>query len=462
MAQLGADAAALVQLGEQMRRAAGSLELICVQLDRRVRVAPWRGRDGERFRQGWSAAHRPQLLRSARELSRLSVELQRQAREQQHASQASPAIGTGGASPRPSTASRPSLLPPAPVSERRFLGDVEAKVGLVSVVLGGTLVLQQLAGGRTRVVHTEGASLGATIGAGASAQLSIGDETFVGAPTSSLQADATARIGPTLRRSWEVHDDEVESLLVRLAAQRAIQQGTGQRNPLGSAGALIDVASRRLTGYDPQLHDQLGEVLAPPRPERVERFTEVSLGGTVGAGLSGAVGAAGQLGTSGSIRAGVAERSADGSRSLVVETDQVSAAVLSSTLLSRLGVRLPGAASTLTDVRIEMPLGSPAGRPMLVHASGGDGPSRTEVRVAVLADSTAVHAALLTSVQALRDGDLHGSLARLASVDLAAARSEVHVGTVEVSGRSVRGGATVAAGAQVGITTRGQVLELTR
>jgi hypothetical protein len=91
----GADVSQLRALAKAADRAAASLSTQASSLHSQIQSAPWKGSDGDRFRQEWSGNHRPGLdkvVDSLRENSRLLLQ---HAEEQEKSSASSPA-GNGG------------------------------------------------------------------------------------------------------------------------------------------------------------------------------------------------------------------------------------------------------------------------------------------------------------------------------------------------------------------------------
>lgn len=90
----GADISQLRALAKAADQAAALLSSRAGSLHSQIQSAPWKGRDGERFRQEWSASHRPSLDKVAASLRENSRILMQHADEQEKASTA----GTGSGS----------------------------------------------------------------------------------------------------------------------------------------------------------------------------------------------------------------------------------------------------------------------------------------------------------------------------------------------------------------------------
>jgi hypothetical protein len=96
----GADVSQLRELAKAVDKAATLLSSRASSLQGQIQSAPWKGRDGEMFRQDWASSHRPALERVASSLRHNSKLLLQHANEQEQASDAAGAgsSGTGGGS----------------------------------------------------------------------------------------------------------------------------------------------------------------------------------------------------------------------------------------------------------------------------------------------------------------------------------------------------------------------------
>lgn len=90
----GADISQLRALAKAADQAASLLSSRAGSLHSQIQSAPWKGRDGERFRQEWSASHRPSLDKVVASLRENSKILMKHADEQEKASTAG--TGSGG------------------------------------------------------------------------------------------------------------------------------------------------------------------------------------------------------------------------------------------------------------------------------------------------------------------------------------------------------------------------------
>lgn len=91
----GADVSQLRELAKAVDKAATLLSSRASSLQGQIQSAPWKGLDGERFRQEWTGSHRPTLERVASSLRQNSKLLLQHANEQEKASD-SPGGGSGG------------------------------------------------------------------------------------------------------------------------------------------------------------------------------------------------------------------------------------------------------------------------------------------------------------------------------------------------------------------------------
>jgi len=82
----GADVSQLRALAKAADKAASLLSSRATSLQGQIQSAPWKGADGERFRQDWAGSHRPNLERAVSSLRENSRILMRQADEQEKAS----------------------------------------------------------------------------------------------------------------------------------------------------------------------------------------------------------------------------------------------------------------------------------------------------------------------------------------------------------------------------------------
>ena len=91
----GADVSQLRALAKAADQAALLLSSRASSLHTQIQAAPWKGTDGERFRQEWSGSHRPGLEKVVSSLRENSKLLLQHAEEQEKSSSSSAAGGTG-------------------------------------------------------------------------------------------------------------------------------------------------------------------------------------------------------------------------------------------------------------------------------------------------------------------------------------------------------------------------------
>ena len=478
MTRLGADTDALRDLGSTLRRCASELDRIAIGLDGRVRGAGWRGPDAVRFERDWTGVQRLRLASGAQRCAELASIVDRQAGEQERVSATSggahPGLGTGagvslggrapdGNAPTGSTSGPSRAAPPvpaAPVAERRYLGGVDLTVAFGTLAIAGDLSVQALHDGRVRVVLGESTGVGVAAGAGGSVDVAVGDETPDPVAAAGLSAAVTGRLGGVERRSWTVHPDEIDDLLVRLGAETVVD-ATPFTPALEAAAGLVDRATEWLTGLDPGV-DQLA---TPPAPDATERLVELTVLASAGAGAGRSDGPGSVAGLaaagSGSVRAGIrTEGSGDGARSsAVIEANGTASAALGGALLGRLGVALGDSVDAAGSLRVELPMTGPdRGTHVVVTHNGGNGSTLTETRAVVdlthpgLADGALRVGA---AADAIRDGDVDRAVELLGSMRWPDEAVTSVVGTAEVSGSSARAGGRVAFGPGVGVAARG-------
>lgn len=91
----GADVSQLRELAKAVEKAASLLSSRATTLQGQIQAAPWRGADGDRFRQDWTGSHRPGLERVAGSLRENAKILLKHADEQEKASDGSSGGGSG-------------------------------------------------------------------------------------------------------------------------------------------------------------------------------------------------------------------------------------------------------------------------------------------------------------------------------------------------------------------------------
>ena len=464
MTQLGADPDDLRGLARSLRSAAGQLDALSTGLARRSRTAGWRGPDADAFEHQWVGRDGPALHATSAGLTELAHRVDRQVDEQLQASAAARVGAPLGAATPPRTPDREAELPALPVAEDRYLGTVELRIGPVTAALAGGLVVQQLDGGRRRVVLTETAGAGAVTTVGASTELGVGGPHGAGASNQGGSADARLRAGAVQRRSWEVDADEVDDLLARLALEHAGLAVTGHGQPLGVAAAVLDGVVDRVTGHDPGWDLATSLATSVPTPVSHEELVEVELAAGAGLGLGGLAGLGARAQTGASVRVGTAHRG--DTTATVLEVQGSATGALTGSLLRRLGVSLPPDAHRGVVVRVELPDPTPDDSPhALVRVS-----TTTDARVHdVIArvdlagdDGAATASALARTVQHLARADLPSAVATLGAAPVDPGHVTVRSTTGALSGSSARAGASAGVGIGGGASVRGHVLHVDR
>ncbi len=429
--RLGADPEQLRELSAALRAAARSLDEIGPSTERRVRNAGWHGPDAIRFEGTWRQCRRD-LTDAAQRCRDISVRIERQADEQIEASQ-------GRTSTR-SAAPLPAFAP----TETRYVGGIDVRFGPTVATVAGELTIADLDGDTSRVTLSESLAAGAVVSVGSGASFSLADEVSSPVAADKGTADARLRLGGVGRTTWEVHDDQVDDLLVDLAAIRVTDTAPW---PLG--------ALRDATGW-----------FEPPEPVRSEALVEIdaSATGALAAGASGLLGLSGA--TSSTVRFGRAQiDDGDGSvrRSTVVEWTANSHATLTSTVLRRFGVNLPDPQRLGVSLRLELGE-SPDGSPQLdLRLSGISNDRIDDVAARIeLGDRTGSAATAIASevMDHLGRGDITAAIAALDRLDVEGIDVVTARGTVD--GTSARGSATAGFGPGLGLTARGQRIEIDR
>ncbi|MFM7067861.1 MAG: hypothetical protein ACKOYM_00215 [Actinomycetes bacterium] len=322
---LGADPVELERLAASFHRAGEALAAAASRLRLRSRSLEWTGPTADRFRDDWERIHQ-QLRQLAQRCERASGTLRQQAARQRSAS----APGRAGAVPGRSPSRSESLViigGEVRTGPLRFEGRVGASI-------------EELDHQQSRVTVSDVVGGGFVAAVGAIAEVGCGTRSLTPIRTLSNEAELTGGALLEHRTVWEVPDDDVHELLVRQALQRA-----ATATPLGPLAGLVAAH-----GAPPIVgHEVLAHVAAATS-------VSASVGGPLGPGISGGLGADAAVGI------------AWGSRhpsTLIVEGDADLVAAIQPGLLSKLGVP-PGSAGTQQSIRLELPR--------------ADGPALVEVR----------------------------------------------------------------------------------
>lgn len=475
---IGADPHQLLAAARAARAGAQELERIAGRTGATLTTLDWRGPDAARFRHEWNARHRRTLREAAGALRRGSSELERHALEQELAS-------AGTASPTMATRSRPvsvgdavaaapgrGLLPELPLSETRFSGGVELRAGVGLALGSGELTIAELPDGRVRVTVAEASGIGVVAGAGATLDVGVGDETML-RTAEGMSIDGRARLGGLRRTSWEVDADRVDDLLIALALRRAAEAAPMVFGPIGGALSMATglgvAAVQRLVGSWVPEGSTMEWVLEPPDPSRTEVLGEVEVSGNLAATLPAVGGALPGLAAAATstIRAGTSTRGRD--TFVVVETSGSAAVAPSAALAKRVGVTVPRGAHGMASSRWEFPTSGPSAEHdphLLLRVTAGDGGTQTDhlVRIDLRSGSgdADLRSAVVAALRILARGDTNGSVAAVEALNIAAERVTVTTAEATVEGNTARARGSASAGAGLGITARGQRLQIDR
>ena len=467
MTQLGADPDHLRELARSLRSAAGRLDTLSIGLARRARAAGWHGPDAVRFEQRWQHQLRPALHASADGLGRLARRVEHEADEQIRAAADHGATPAAGTVHSPADVERPpagvgvDLAAPAPLPrhEQRLQGAVELRAGPVVATLQGDLTLQDLGGGRTRVLLAQVAGAGAAVAAGASTQVGVGGPSGSGATPSGASGGARARLAAVQRRSWEVDDDDVSDLLLRVAVAETSERTTGAPDAAQRLAGVVDGLVELVTGRDPGVDVITSVALDPPQPERHEVLLDVEVQGGAGAGASAVAGLGARAHGVAALRVGRATSS--GATSTVVELHGAAGGGLTSSLLRRLGVALPADQHGSVTVRLEAPDDAGTGEHLRMRVTATDEERVHDVLAHVRLDDGGDDA-LRRAVVAARRGELSQLQAHLADVVPRPEQVALRSADGILSGHQARAGAGAGLGVGGGLTVRGHAFELDR
>lgn len=420
MAAIGADPEALEDLAAALRAASGVIDDVVHRVDSALGRSGWSGPDAERFRRSWQSTHRRSLGVGSSRCRSLARRIDHQAGEQRRAS-----FGTGA----PSAGAR---LPELPDDLLVLDGAVTGSVGPLSATLAGTLAIDEL-GDRRRVTYTDAVRGGVGVTAGSGVRASWDGHVSGTGATGS----ATAAVDDRVTRTWTVEQSELTPLLFALAAeQNLVHSPSGLVSRSATQLVRLVNAVGAVVGLD--VPDRsVGPAPFVPAPQRTEDLVGIAVGAagwTTMLGSGVAVPGGGAAGTTSGLRVGVAEDS--GARSLVLEADgAVAVSVLRSTpVLAATEHHLVDGASA---VRIEVPLGAPRGRPVILTATGTDGDGADVVRVAVdpwLAPGAA--RAALQALERARHGDPAGAVAALAEVRVPDGALQLDASRIAVDGET--------------------------
>lgn len=306
-----------------MRAEQSRLRSVCERVGSRVHSSWWQGRDAQRFASRWQHVH----TRVGEALDSLGVaagNLERNAAEQERASDAAGVPGGTGRSGSPAVAAGDEGrgatsrvgLPPAdvmsavgedpgkpPVGEPlatrteswELSGALAAGIGVSGTA---RLTIEELPGGASMVwiEDRDGASLSGGISGGIGVEDGVGIE---------LGGDASVSAATLMREGWMVGSDDVSALLARLGIRELTGAGGLSPGLPGDTGALGELLTEPITGL-------FG--LDAPEPRVTDRMVDLG----VSAGLVGSA-AAPLLGISGTLGGVAGVRQRPGGTSLMIE-----------------------------------------------------------------------------------------------------------------------------------------------
>ncbi|MEZ5322329.1 MAG: hypothetical protein R2698_09695 [Microthrixaceae bacterium] len=275
--RLGSDPSQLESLAAALRRAGRTAAAAERELADLVRNVAWHGSDASRFRREWRSGAAA-LHAGAALLDERAADLRRQAHDQRLVSALGELAPAGGAA-ADDTPGR--LAPPADVV--RLMSIAGSGGGAIVGSAGFDAIVEDLPGPRAKVSVREHAGLGvgASGGTGATLGVSAGAGSVEASLGSAVGADAQVVAG--VSRTWNVDDDAVDDLLVRVALHDAAVAGASALGPL----------------IGPWVSASLGDRVGPGMPD--------SIGVDVGTALDG-----GGWASAGSVRSVAAGLGAEG------------------------------------------------------------------------------------------------------------------------------------------------------
>lgn len=463
---LGAEPEALRSLSRSFRSSAHRLDLVAAELDAALQRPGWLGPDASRFLASWRSTHRRALALLSERCRRSAIELDRQARDQVLASAADSAGAGATGSDAVAVPSRvegrtPVRVPDPPRREVHAGGGLDIGVGFGVLTLDGEVSVADLGDDRSRITWVDASTVGLGAAAGGSLEVAAGGSSHGAVPLLGAEVAATAGLGTTVRRSWELPSAEVPGLLVALAIERASLTAVGRRDLPTVAGRAADSVIGFATGRDPGLAERLGRSTTSPPPTHVERLAQLDTAAALRAGGASAAGAGLAVGAQSSLRIGE-RRSLDGSeRSVILEIE--------GDLAHRVGGSMGRAAGlpersgdAHTSLRVEVPDGSgPADELHLTLRSERDG-RLTEQRMALDLRRLLGDNELRSGVAALRSGDPGAALAHLSQVELPPGAIDVSVLEPRLERNGAGAGASASFGLGGAVRAHGQVVEIHR
>ncbi len=217
---IGADTVTLDHASARFTERADLLATVGPALAGLFSTTAWAGADAGAFESDLHGSIIPRLEHISAQLRAAASALTTNAAEQR---EASGAIDTRGSCPAPflpprsQPAPEPSLPEDRPMSSQYVGIEGEVGVGPAQVRVDGNYLIEYLANGEIRITEVLGAAGG--VGAdtpGARVEIDMGELEL----TSGAMAGASALAGLQLGRTWEIPDDELDNLLVRLGVQK--------------------------------------------------------------------------------------------------------------------------------------------------------------------------------------------------------------------------------------------------
>lgn len=456
---LGADPDALAGLGISLRRTADRLDVIAAQLDAQLRRTPWRGHDATRFHASWATEHRRALAVASQGCRAHATELDRHAREQRVASSVD-----SGAPPRPHAAPapiQPSVrVPELPARELHAAGGVELGLGFGMLQLDGTVSIAELGDGRVRVEWAEATAVGLAAAAGGSLEVST-DSSDASTPLIGAEVAASAGVGVSVRRSWEVPGDAVDGLLFALAVERASSIATQRADLPALVGHVGDTVAKRVTGSDLGLTERVSSLAVSPPHDHAERFVELDTAAVLLAGAGSSLGAG--LAATNHSKWRVGERiAADGTRrAVILEADSELAHRVGGSISRSVGMPESTGASR-TTLRLDVPTTSATRGEAHLTIRFEDSGGLVEQRIAVDLRRLEPSHELSAAVHSLRRGDPVAALHLLSKATLPSDAVDVSVTTPQLQRTGGAAGASAAVGVGAAVRVRGDVVEIRR
>lgn len=270
--RLGADTDALVRTAGVLTDAGGRLDATVGEVGGAIAAVRWTGADADRFRREWHDTVRREVAGVSRSLRAAAADVARQVAEQERASGAAGVAAVGGPASAVVSAGAAAMALRGATTAGHGASTGPDRVRIVTfgatAGMGATgwfterIRIEHLPDGRARVTSEVGG--GAAAGVGASRRVAGA----VGGRDLAFGAGAEGTLGGGVRagRTWVVAGDEVDDLLVQLAAEHAdVRFGDQMRRLdrfLPAIGRAADAVG--LGGvWDRVTYE-------PPVPERVE------------------------------------------------------------------------------------------------------------------------------------------------------------------------------------------------